>query len=353
MNDIKTGASAPATDALTPPRAAEKSCCCTASAATPAKAENAPLVALKDPVCGMTVTPASKHVHLHDGHALYFCSAGCKGKFAVDPAKHLAKAAATSSSAMPAVPEPAIVSAVYTCPVHPVVRLDRPDSCPKHGMALEPEMPSLDEGEDPERIDFRRRVWWTLPLTLTVAFQAMAGHRLQWFEMATQSWIELALTLPVVLWAGWPFFERGAMSIVHRSPNRWTLIGLGTGSAFAYSVVATVAPRVFPASFMSMGRVAAYFEAATVIISLTLLGQRLELKARSQTSAAIRSLLGLAPKTARRLRATRCQCRMSHVACRIPRGAFAPASVELDVQLLDQRTPAVVAAPVHRRQFLG
>jgi len=150
-------------------------------------------------------------------------------------------------------------------------------------------------------VDFRHRFWWTLPLTVVVTILAMVGHRLQWFEMGTQSWIELVLTVPIVLWAGWPFFVRGVQSIANRSPNMWTLIGLGTGAAFVYSVVATVAPGVFPASFQAMGRVAVYFEAAAVIISLTLLGQMLELKARSQTSAAIKSLLGLAPKTARRI----------------------------------------------------
>ena len=170
-------------------------------------------------------------------------------------------------------------------------------------MALEPEVPTLEEGESPELVDFKRRFYWTLPLTVVVTFLAMVGHRLQWFDMATQSWIELVLTLPIVLWAGWPFFERGAQSIVNRSPTMWTLIGLGTGAAFVYSVIATVAPGVFPNSFLSMGRVAVYFEAAAVIISLTLLGQILELKARSQTSAAIKSLLGLAPKTARRIKA--------------------------------------------------
>ena len=131
---------------------------------------------------------------------------------------------------------------------------------------------------------------------------AMSGHRLQWFDMKTQSMVELLLTLPIVLWAGWPFFVRGWKSVINRSPNMWTLIGLGTGAAFVYSVVATIKPEVFPESFMSMGRVAVYFEAAAVIISLTLLGQILELKARSQTSAAIKSLLGLAPKTARRIK---------------------------------------------------
>ena len=193
--------------------------------------------------------------------------------------------------------------AVYTCPMHPEVRQDHPGNCPKCGMTLEPVLPALDEGENPELADFRRRFWWTLPLTGAVTLLAMVGHRLQWFEMAVQSWIELVLSVPIVLWAGWPFFVRGVASVRQRSPNMWTLIGLGTGAAFAYSMVATVAPGVFPASFQSMGRVAVYFEAAAVIISLTLLGQILELKARSQTSAAIKSLLGLAPRTARRIAA--------------------------------------------------
>ncbi|RSZ40929.1 MULTISPECIES: copper-translocating P-type ATPase [unclassified Variovorax] len=192
---------------------------------------------------------------------------------------------------------------IYTCPMHPEIRQDHPGNCPKCGMTLEPVMPTLDEGEDPELGDFKRRFFWTLPLTIVVTVLAMAGHRLQWFEMGTQSWIELVLTTPIVLWAGWPFFVRAAQSVANRSPNMWTLIGLGTAAAFVYSVVATVAPGVFPASFVSMGRVSVYFEAAAVIISLTLLGQILELKARSQTSAAIKSLLGLAPKTARRIEA--------------------------------------------------
>jgi len=187
--------------------------------------------------------------------------------------------------------------------MHPEIRQDQPGNCPKCGMSLEPVMPALDETENPELLDFQHRFWWTLPLTVVVAVLAMVGHNLGWFEMATQSWIELVLTAPVVLWAGWPFFVRGAQSVLNRSPNMWTLISLGTGSAFVYSVVATAAPQVFPDSFVSMGRVSVYFEAAAVIISLTLLGQLLELKARSQTSAAIRSLLGLAPKTARRITA--------------------------------------------------
>ncbi len=190
---------------------------------------------------------------------------------------------------------------VYTCPMHPEVRQDHPGNCPKCGMTLEPVLPTLDDDENPELADFRRRFWWTLPLTVVVTLLAMVGHRPQWFEMGTQSWIELVLSVPIVLWAGWPFFVRGVQSVRLRSPNMWTLIGLGTGAAFIYSVVATVLPGVFPDSFQAMGRVAVYFEAAAVIISLTLLGQILELKARSQTSAAIKSLLGLAPKTARRI----------------------------------------------------
>ena len=251
---------------------------------------------MKDPVCGMTVTRQSPHQAAHAGRPCWFCSAGCRVKFLAEPQKYLAPVAAPGEP-MPA----ASAGAVYTCPMHPEIRQDHPGNCPKCGMTLELAMPSLDDEANPELADFTHRFWWTLPLTVVVAALAMVGHRLGWMAMATQSWVELALTVPVVLWAGWPFFVRGAQSVVNRSPNMWTLISLGTGSAFIYSVVATVAPQVFPDSFVSMGRVAVYFEAAAVIISLTLLGQLLELKARSQTSAAIKSLLGLAPKTARRI----------------------------------------------------
>ena len=215
------------------------------------------------------------------------------------PHHHQHHPAAHSQAAAPAAPLPA--GTVYTCPMHPEIRQPSPGNCPKCGMTLEPVMPEAEEQDNPELADFQRRFWATLPLTVVVAVLAMAGHRLGWFDMAVQSWIELVLSVPIVLWAGWPFFVRAWQSVVHRSPNMWTLIGLGTGAAFVYSVAATVAPQAFPASFQSMGRVAVYFEAAAVIISLTLLGQVLELKARSQTSAAIRSLLGLAPKTARRI----------------------------------------------------
>ncbi len=259
---------------------------------------------LKDPVCGMTVTTRSTHVLQHEGEPVYFCSAGCKSKFEADPAKYAKRGAQPAAPLVLAPAEsaqPGPAGTIYTCPMHPEIRQDHPGNCPKCGMTLEPEMPTLDEGEDPELKDFKRRFIWTLPLTVVVTVLAMAGHRFQWFEMDTQSWIELVLSVPIVLWAGWPFFERAAQSVANRSPNMWMLIGLGTAAAFVYSVVATVAPGVFPASFVSMGRVSVYFEAAAVIISLTLLGQILELKARSQTSAAIKSLLGLAPKTARRI----------------------------------------------------
>lgn len=250
---------------------------------------------LKDPVCGMTVTAQSEHTLKHEGRPFYFCSAKCQGKFAANPLQYLVSTA-------PADTAPAAAGTIYTCPMHPEIRQDHPGNCPKCGMTLEPLLPELDDDDNPELRDFQHRFWWTLPLTVVVTVLAMFGHQLQWFDTSTQTWIELVLSVPIVLWAGWPFFSRGWQSVVNLSPNMWTLIGLGTGAAFLYSVVATVTPQVFPDSFISMGRVAVYFEAAAVIISLTLLGQVLELKARSQTSAAIKSLLGLAPKTARRIR---------------------------------------------------
>ena len=250
---------------------------------------------LTDPVCGMKVTEQSAHQHENQGRVYYFCSARCKARFAADPEKF------TSAPNVPPPSVPAPSGTIYTCPMHPEVRSDRPGNCPKCGMALEPEMPTLDDSENPELADMQRRFWWTLPLTIVVFVLAMFGHRQRWLPMTTQSWVELVLSVPIVLWGGWPFFVRGVQSVINRSPNMWTLIGLGAGAAFVYSVVATIAPQAFPQSFVSMGRVAVYFEAAAVIISLTLLGQVMELRARSQTSAAIKSLLGLAPKTARRI----------------------------------------------------
>ena len=242
----------------------------------------------------MTVTAQSPHKLEHEGKPYYFCSAKCQGKFAANPMQYLVPAP-------PAESIPAAAGTIYTCPMHPEIRQEHPGNCPKCGMSLETMVPDIDDDDNPELRDFQRRFWWTLPLTAAVFVLAMLGHRFQWMDMAVQSWVELVLATPIVLWAGWPFFLRGWQSLVNRSPNMWTLIGLGTGAAFIYSVVATVAPGVFPTSFVTMGRVSVYFEAAAVIISLTLLGQILELKARSQTSAAIKSLLGLAPKTARRI----------------------------------------------------
>jgi len=206
---------------------------------------------------------------------------------------------ADSSGALP--PLTTEGETIYTCPMHPEIRRTAPGTCPKCGMALEALMPGLEDEENPELVDFSRRFWWTLPLTVVVTTLAMIGHRFGWMEPTTQSWVELVLTIPIVLWAGWPFFVRCVQSIRTGNPNMWTLIGIGVGAAFLYSVAATIAPQWFPDSFIAHGRVGVYFEAAAVIVSLTLLGQMLELKARGQTSAALKSLLGLAPKTARRL----------------------------------------------------
>ncbi|MEX2131456.1 MAG: heavy metal-binding domain-containing protein, partial [Pseudohongiellaceae bacterium] len=240
----------------------------------------------------MTVKPDSPHHFVYQGQDFYFCSGGCLQKFSADPGKYLAPQ-----------PPPTAADSIawYTCPMHPEVRKQGPGVCPKCGMALEPEAPSLDEGENPELIDFRRRFWISLPFSFAVLFIAMFGHGRNWLPHGWQPWVELLLATPVVLWAGLPFFIRGVQSVINRSPNMWTLIGLGTGCAYIYSVVATVAPGIFPDSFVMNGQVAVYYEAAAVIISLTLMGQLFELKARAQTSAAIKALMQLAPKTALRI----------------------------------------------------
>ncbi|MEN4983592.1 heavy metal translocating P-type ATPase [Acinetobacter modestus] len=268
---------------------------------------------LTDPVCGMTVTEASKFYEEVKNRTFYFCSEKCHIKFKSDPHFYITKVENVVTLKEPQkrdgedsneVNQPAHVNTftIYTCPMHPEIRQNHAGNCPICGMSLEPLLPDLDDAdENPELKNFKHRFWWTLPLTIIVVFLAMFGHQLNWFEMQVQSWIELVLTLPIVLWAGMPFFVRCWQSIWNRSPNMWTLIGIGTGAAFIYSLIGTLAPQVFPDSFVSMGRVAVYFEATAAIISLTLLGQVLELKARSQTSAAIKSLLGLAPKTARKI----------------------------------------------------
>ena len=275
---------------------------------------NAPVVAQvqdkphTDPVCKMKVEADPGKTIDYKGTAYHFCSTKCMEKFRANPQSFVEPAAMAPPPPMPE-------GAVYTCPMHPEIRQSSPGNCPKCGMTLEPVIPSLEEEENPELVDFRRRFWWTLPLTVAVTIVAMFGHRLMSGAMPAQSWIELALSTPVVLWAGWPFFARGVESIRNRSPNMWTLIGTGVAAAFGYSVLATVASQFFPSTFMADGRIGVYYEAAAVIVSLTMLGQILELRARSQTSAAIKSLLGLAPKTARRINAdgTEADVPLTHV----------------------------------------
>ncbi|WP_425527225.1 heavy metal translocating P-type ATPase, partial [Xanthomonas perforans] len=275
-----------------------------AGAAMPQGASDGP-DSVRDPVCGMQVSAARTPYHaLHGGTKYHFCSAKCRERFIANPDRYTdGTPQQVEMTAPAAVAPPSDTHAtVYTCPMHPQIRQPGPGTCPICGMALEPEMPSLEEDDNPELRDFTRRFWWTLPLTLIVLVLAMLGHRLPGLSTQARTWIELVLSAPVVLWAGWPFFVRCLQSIGNRSPNMWTLIGIGVAAAFGYSVVATVAPGLFPDSFREHGRVGVYFEAAAVIVSLTLLGQLLELRARSKTSAAIKSLLGLAPKTARRVK---------------------------------------------------
>ncbi|HKA23882.1 MAG TPA: heavy metal translocating P-type ATPase [Candidatus Eisenbacteria bacterium] len=243
----------------------------------------------KDPVCGMSVSEESPHHATYRGKEYYFCCAGCRAKFEADPEKYLAP--------KPTAPEAratAQAGVEWTCPMHPEIVRDRPGSCPICGMGLEPRTITAEEPENPELRDMTRRFWISAGLTAPLVGVAMLG-------LGTGS-EELALATPVVLWGGWPFFVRGWQSIVNRSLNMFTLIGLGVAVAYLYSLVAAVAPGLFPASFQdARGHVAMYFEAAAMIVTLVLLGQVLELRARAQTGAAIRKLLGLAPKTARRV----------------------------------------------------
>ena len=253
-----------------------------------------------DPVCAMTVDPhTAKHRHTHAGMPYYFCSARCRERFIGDPAKYL-KAAT--------VPEPPVpAAAIYTCPMHPEIRQQGPGSCPICGMALEPELVSADAGPNPELADMTRRFWIGLALTLPVLALEMGGHLTglhQWIGPQKSNWLQLMLATPVVLWAGWPFFERGWASLKTRNLNMFTLIAMGTGVAWIYSVVGTIWPGFFPPTMRGpTGAVAIYFEAAAVITVLVLLGQVLELRAREQTSGAIKALLDLSPKMARRIRA--------------------------------------------------
>ena len=254
-----------------------------------------------DPVCGMTVKiDGARHMTTHAGHHYYFCHAGCQSKFETDPQRYL--------EPQPE-PEPAPPGTTYTCPMDPEIVQEGPGTCPKCGMALEPMgIPAGDEGPNPELMDFTRRfrvgVALTVPL-LVIAMGPMLGLPVKdWLGAGVAGWAELLLAAPVVFWSGWPVFERCWASFVNRSPNMWTLIGIGVGAAFSYSLIATLVPGIFPEAFRDEGgAVGVYFEAAAVIIVLVLLGQLLELRARERTGGAIRALLDLAPKTALRVNA--------------------------------------------------
>jgi Cu+-exporting ATPase len=251
-----------------------------------------------DPVCGMTVDPmTAMHWADYKGHPYFFCSAGCKTKFQANPAKYL--------HADPAAAELVAAGTIYTCPMHPEIRQVGPGSCPICGMALEPLTVTAESGPNQELIDMTRRFWIGLVLAVPVVVLEMGGHITGLTMMLGQqlsNWVQFALATPVVVWTGWPFFVRGWQSLLTRNLNMFTLIALGTGVAWVYSVIATFVPQIFPAAFRQMdGSVSVYFEAAAVITVLVLLGQVLELGARDRTSGAIKALLGLAPKTARRV----------------------------------------------------
>ena len=252
-----------------------------------------------DPVCGMTVDPEnSKHRTDYRGNTHHFCSAGCRTKFEVAPQQYLDKSKGAQQAAVPE-------GAIYTCPMHPQIRQVGPGSCPICGMALEPEVATLDAPPNAELADMTRRFWVGLALALPAVVLEMGGHLVGghgWVDQTLSNWIQLVFATPVVVWAGWPFFVRGWQSLVTRNLNMFTLIAMGTGVAYVYSLVGTIAPDVFPATFRGHGgAVAVYFEAAAVITVLVLLGQVLELRAREATSGAIKALLELAPKTARRI----------------------------------------------------
>ena len=253
-----------------------------------------------DPVCGMSVDPASaEHRREHGGRTYWFCSGHCARKFEAAPEDYLAGARPPAAHAAQ--------DAIHTCPMHPEIEQIGPGFCPICGMALEPKTVTLEEGPSAEYLDMRRRFWVSAALSLPLLVWVMADHLLGLGHALSRPlahWLQLALATPVVLWAGWPIFERCWASLRNRSPNMWTLIGMGVGAAYGYSVVATIAPGIFPAAFRGpAGEVEVYFEAAAVITALVLLGQVLEIRAREHTSGAIKALLGLAPNTARRVRA--------------------------------------------------
>ncbi len=251
-----------------------------------------------DPVCGMTVDPAKTAHHAeHAGQTYDFCSAGCRTKFVANPNAYLGDKPKPAPMATP--------GAIWTCPMHPQIRQEGPGTCPICGMALEPEEPSLDDGPNPELVDFTRRLWVAGVLAVPLLAISMVTEMLgiDVVNPAASPWVQLALSALIVLWASWPFFQRGWTSLRTRHLNMFTLISIGVGAAFVYSLVATVAPGIFPPTFrMHGGVVPVYYEAAGVVVALVLLRQVLELRARAATGRAIRALMDLAPKTARRVR---------------------------------------------------
>ncbi len=298
----RCGCRTPAGDRVATTNAAptQTSCCGTTHGPEDGSTAPAPTGRIEDPVCGMMVdSHAAKHRAEHDGHPYYFCSAGCRGKFLADPERYLDPGVAAAKA------EPVPDGTVYTCPMHPEVRQVGPGSCPICGMALEPLLVTADAGPNHELTYMTRRFWVGLALALPVLALEMGGHLIgldRVVPRSTSNWVQLLLATPVVLWAGWPFFLRGWQSVLTRNLNMFTLIAMGTGVAWVYSVVATATPNVFPAAFRGHdGSVAVYFEAAAVITVLVLLGQVLELRARESTGGAIRALLDLAPRSARRI----------------------------------------------------
>lgn len=285
-----------------------QSCCGGHAHSHPAKPTTVAAVA-RDPVCGMTPKPDTPHRTHYEGREVLFCSGGCKAKFEADPEAYAANLIEPDQHQQHEKPpiDPSTVAAGtrWTCPMHPEVIRNGPGACPICGMALEPMTPSLNSGPNPELADMSRRFWVGLALAVPVLVLEMGAHLFGWHLVPPtwNPWVQFALATPVVLWAGWPFFERGYQSVVNRSLNMFSLIALGTGVAWTYSVVATIAPGAFPDTFRTEhGTVAVYFEAAAVITVLVLLGQMLELQARERTGGAIKALLNLAPKTARRIR---------------------------------------------------
>jgi len=270
---------------------------CSAGCRAKFEADPEKYLTAKDPVCGMSVDRAdARFMVKHEGTRYYFCSAGCQQKFEADPARYLGDAPA---------PEPMPAGTQWTCPMHPEIVSDHPGDCPICGMALEPMGVPADDAPNPELVDFTRRLWVSAVLSvplLVLTMGPMLGLPIRdWIGERTALWIEFVLASPVILWAAQPFFRRFWNSLKNRSPNMWTLIGLGTGAAYLFSVVGLIFPSVFPMEYAMEGKAPAYFEAAAVIITLVFVGQVLELKAREQTSKALRALFDLAPKTARRI----------------------------------------------------